>query len=183
MRKFSFLPFLLVLLLLAACNDDDATTDPVIQTQDIAGGWNGERVVQSIAPVNHLLAIQLWNNISSNDPPLTMSGQCTQTGNDLTLRLTDSPSGYFIEYTGTISGEDISLTSSIVSFPPMVTRVTCSDGTDRHYDIQSSAISAIIHDGIFTGNIVTTAHAFISESGLADGEIEYDQTFDLTRTP
>ncbi len=182
MRNLQLVALIFILLALVGCKDDGTSTDPVVETVDIAGSWAGEKVVQCISPVNHLLAVKLWGDISSADPPLTIAVQCTQNGNDITVRITDEPSGYYIEYTGTISGEEIQLTSTIVSYPPLVTRVTCSDGTDRHYAIQTSTISAIVHEGIFTGNIVTTSDVLFSESGLPDGEIVYDHTFNLTRT-
>ncbi len=181
MRNTYVLGLVLMILFLGACNDDDTPTDPPPEILDITGNWSGERVIQSIAPVTHLLAIQLWNNISSNDPPLTSSGEFSQTGNEISIRLTDSPSGYYIEYQGTLTGEDIQLTSTMVSYPPMVTRVSCTDGVDRHYDILTSTISGNFHDGVIAGNIVTTAQAIISNSGALDGEIVFDQTLDLNR--
>ena len=128
MRKFQILLLLLLIFTLVACNDDD--DNPTTVPANLSGDWSGERVVQSISPVGHQLAIQLWANILSTDPPLTFTGEMTQAGDDLSIRLTDG-TGYFINYSGTIDGDTIDLASTLISYPPMVTRTTCLDGIDR----------------------------------------------------
>lgn len=181
MRKIQLAALILVLFALGACNDDDTTTNPETIAADLSGSWTGDRVVQVITPVDHVMAVQLWANILSTDPPLTCSGEFTRTGDDLTIRLTDSQTGYFTEYEGSISTADIELSSTIISYPPMVTRIPCGDGIDRHYGIVSSTISAIVNGDIFAGTLEVTANVFISETGLADGQIVLHHTIDLDR--
>lgn len=177
MRKY--LAMFLVLFIIGGCGSDDpASPDGGNNPTSIAGVWLGTTALQSLAPANHPIVQTLSPAIGV---PSNISISATQNKSNVTLRFTNTESGLYTDYAGTMGTSSFTAQWTYCS-AAVITGIECNDGVLRDMALHVDNLTGTVSGNSMTGTVSSTYNCFITSTLAPDGIVSGTASFSVTKS-
>ena len=163
---------LALLPMLSACGSSPSSPSP----EDFAGIWQGTRTLSSASPSTHALAQLLNSDIgASNAVTVTIANS----GEALTITITDNDSGLQDRYSGVSDGDTFTASVTYSDVAALI-GVLCPGDVVLDVAFNAGTMTGTLDGGTITGTIGETYQCYLTGTSTSAGIVTANGTFSIS---